>query len=267
MKKWKLISVLGVLALLLSCVQEREAVQPASLQPAEGQKMTINFSVAGPELQASTKVLNNGGDIQALYLAVFGSSGYLKEYVKADLTGESTKTYTVEKQVETASGVPTVIEVDHTVPVYNFTARVTITDSPRRIHFLGNGPGSLPFGYDTAIMPLQMSQLSDSGVGEKAYWQILDLPNGLRRIGSQAFWDCSGLSRLDIPVGVESLDDHAFTDCKGITDVVIPDTVTFIGYEVFMGCSSLVRLTIPEQYVKEARMDFGIKVTVTPYSR
>jgi hypothetical protein len=66
-------------------------------------------------------------------------------------------------------------------------------------------------------------------------------------------------------VGVEAIDDHAFTDCKGITDVVIPDSVTFIGYEVFMGCSSLVRLTIPSQYVKEARMDFGMKVTVTPY--
>jgi len=195
MKKWKLISALGVLALLLSCVQEKDAAQPASLQPAEGQKMTINFSVAGPELQASTKVLNNGGDIQALYLAVFGSSGYLKEYVKADLTGESTKTYEVEKQVETATGETTVIKVEHTVPVYSFTARVTITDSPRRIHFLGNGPGSLPFGYDTAIMPLQMSQLSDSGVGEKAYWQVLDLPNGLpaKRNSNDNYVDANGI--------------------------------------------------------------------------
>ena len=196
MKKQKWIWLLGLFTLLLSCVRENDVKGPVSSALAEGQKLTISFTVEGPAGPADTKALDNGGDIQNLYVAVFGSSGYLKEYVKATQVGEvGSKTYTVEKVVETGPNETEIIQVPHTVPLYTYSVQLTITDSPRRIHFLGNGPASLPFGYDTAVMPLQMSQLSESGVGEKAYWQMIDLPNGIRakRNSNDNYIDINGV--------------------------------------------------------------------------
>lgn len=184
MKKWKWL-ILMALA-LFSCTREEEVPEQkpsASQVSVEGQKLKVNFSITGPEYVSRTKVLDNGGDLQHLYLAVFGSSGYLKEYVEADIVRESTMERVVKKKVGAQE-----IEVTYSIPVYEYTAELTISESPRRIHFLGNGPASLPFGYDTAVMPLQMSQLIDPIAGDskaKAYWQILDMPNGIRAMQNE----------------------------------------------------------------------------------
>ena len=143
-------------------------------------------------ISTSTKVLDDGGswenaDLQNLYLAVFGSSGYLKEYVKANLDTNldgsikiGQETITVPKTIiNPDTGEYQEIMVNHTVPVYSYTASLTIAESPRTVHLIGNGPEFMPFGYDTAVLPVRMSQLNQ-GLGEKAYWQMIDLPDGIR---------------------------------------------------------------------------------------
>lgn len=159
MNKW--IYLLGVTFMaLVACAREEEPRERAP-QSVEGKKVRVEFTLAGGSADPSTKGLDNGGDIKRMYVAVFGSSGFLKEYAEATLVpGES----------QTASGDE----------LHKFSVALTITDSPRKIHFLGNGPASLPFGYDTAVMPLQMSQLNDQNQGEKAYWQMIDLPDGIQ---------------------------------------------------------------------------------------
>lgn len=52
----------------------------------EGERVEVSFTVNGAGLTPSTRALGEEG-IHTMHLAVFGSSGYLKEYVKAtDLT-------------------------------------------------------------------------------------------------------------------------------------------------------------------------------------
>ena len=197
MMKSKWIIVAAALA-LMSCVREPEAVEPATPSGVEGEKVSVHFTMRGSEpISPNTKVLDDGGslvnaDLQNLYLAVFGSSGYLKEYVKADLDTNpdgsikiGQETVSVQKQIIVSDktdpdyGKYKIITVSHTVPVYSFTARLTIAESPRTVHLIGNGPEFMPFGYDTAVLPVRMSQLNQ-GLGEKAYWQMIDLPNGIR---------------------------------------------------------------------------------------
>ena len=178
MNKW--IYLLGVTFMaLVACAREEEPRERAP-QSVEGKKVRVEFTLAGGSADPSTKGLDNGGDIKRMYVAVFGSSGFLKEYAEATLVpGES----------QTASG-----DVLH-----KFSVALTITDSPRKIHFLGNGPASLPFGYDTAVMPIQMSQLNDLHQGEKAYWQMIDLPEGIqaKRDAQGNFIDKDGDRYLD----------------------------------------------------------------------
>ena len=131
----------------------------------EGSKVRVALSLVGVE--PATKALGEGGELQTLHLAVFGGSGYLKEYVEATAVASGTYTY----ETTDAHDNP----VERTVPRYDFTVDLAMSDSPRTVHFLGNGPATLPFGYDTAVMPSQLS-----AGGEMAYWQIISLPNGIR---------------------------------------------------------------------------------------
>lgn len=177
MNKWKYL-LMAALWVVLACSREEEAPSPQGSLSAEGQKLKVEFSIPVPASDPSTKVLDNGGDISHLYVAVFGSSGYLKEYVEAtfiDSDGETT--YYTDSGLTDELGDP--ILIPHTVKLYHYSVVLTIAENPRTVHFLGNGPSSLPFGYDTAVMPIQMSQLNDQNQGEKAYWQMIDLPKGI----------------------------------------------------------------------------------------
>ena len=176
--KWKIL--LGAALLVaVACSREQEPLERAP-QSVEGKKVRVEFSIAGGGAGASTKGLDNGGDINHMYVAVFGSSGFLKEYAEATLEeyDGATTTYYTDSGETDEGGDP--ILIPHTVKLYKFSVELTITDSPRKVHFLGNGPASLPFGYDTAVMPIQMSQLNDQNQGEKAYWQMIELPNGIQ---------------------------------------------------------------------------------------
>ena len=156
-RKWTYLLAVALLA-LVSCIREEAPKERAPQTSVEGKKVRVDFSLAGGAAAPSTKGLDNGGDISHMYVAVFGSSGYLKEYAEAAL----------------------VTAPSESDPYYTFTVDLTITDSPRKVHFLGNGPSSLPFGYDTAVIPIQMSRLNDQQQGEKAYWQMIDLPDGIQ---------------------------------------------------------------------------------------
>ena len=59
------------------------------------------------------------------------------------------------------------------------------------------------------------------------------------KIGSLAFYGCSGLTSVTIGNGVTSIGDWAFYDCSSLTSVTIGNGVTSIGYAAFGDCSSL----------------------------
>ena len=165
MKRWIFVIWMLVVA-VASCVKERtEEVYAHDPDFPEGKPVTITFSIPGVTL--STKALDNGGDLDNLYLAVFGSSGYLKEYVKATPVSAGTYTYPTTDKDNNPISV--------TVPKYTFTATLAMTESERSVHFIGNGPSTLDFGYDTAVLPVLMST-----AGEKAYWQMITLEHGIR---------------------------------------------------------------------------------------
>ena len=64
-------------------------------------------------------------------------------------------------------------------------------------------------------------------------------------IGSNAFYDCSGLTSVTIPSSVTSIGEGAFEGCSGLTSVTIPSSVTSIGRYAFRVCSGLTSVTIP----------------------
>ena len=72
------------------------------------------------------------------------------------------------------------------------------------------------------------------------------VPEGVKSIGTGAFEECSGLTRVTVPNGVTSIGDKAFYWCRRLTNITLPSGVTSIGNSAFQYCESLKSITIPD---------------------
>ena len=194
-KAWVLI----LSALLLgACLREEPLQEERPVAQAEPENtVTIRFSVPWPYSTApETKtpgeyILQETMDMETLHLAVFGSSGYLKEYVMAENLGKKSEPY--EYHYSTWTRDEQGNEVEHPgqiayVDQYEFMATLTLTDKRRVIHFVGNGPETLPFGLANSILPPVLSR----NPGQGSFWQILEMNDGI-----QAARDANGDLLLD----------------------------------------------------------------------
>jgi uncharacterized repeat protein (TIGR02543 family) len=71
------------------------------------------------------------------------------------------------------------------------------------------------------------------------------IPDNVNYIGYSAFYGCTGLTGIIIPGNVTYIGDSTFYGCTGLTGITIPDNVTYIGYSAFYGCTGLTGITIP----------------------
>ena len=90
---------------------------------------------------------------------------------------------------------------------------------------------------------------SVTAIGTQAFYDCTGLtsiviPNRVKTIGTQAFYDCTGLTSIDIPNSVITIGDRAFIGCTGLTSIVIPKSVTKIGNGVFKRCSGLTSMVV-----------------------
>ena len=165
MKKLQYIIVLSTLLLLgVSCA--REMADPA-VESVEEPTVPIILSFDEPiTLQAETKA-NTGMEmgitpaIQNIHVAVFGSSGYLKDYTSATPCD--------------ASGNPIADFASTNATASYFLCRLPVSTSSRIVHIIANGPSSMTFNaYENDIM--QRLSVTD---GNGAYWQRIVLDHGI----------------------------------------------------------------------------------------
>lgn len=126
-------------------------------EPDSTMRVRVRFNVDIPVLTPQTKALSDtpAGDLDNLYIAVFGRSGYLKEYVEATIVKATTNG-----------------KVGETTNRYSVEASLALSEnSERHVHFIGNGPESLEYGQETELIP---NMLSPEGKG--GYWQYAILP-------------------------------------------------------------------------------------------
>ena len=157
MKKILNITAIFTALLAFSCVREEVPQENPANSPSvdcEGQEVMVYFGVETPEPQ--TKALGENPEIHSLHVAVFGSSGYLKEYKIAEPVNN---TYVSQEGVANKQG---------------FRVPLSITSSKIRVHIIANGPSSMDFDYESNVM----AKLASTG-GESAYWQRILLNHGI----------------------------------------------------------------------------------------
>lgn len=78
------------------------------------------------------------------------------------------------------------------------------------------------------------------------------IPDGVARIGCQAFADCDDLTSITIPGSVKLIDEGAFYACSKLTEVVMNDGVEDIRSGAFNSCCNLASIVVPDsvKYIK-----------------
>lgn len=149
----------------LSCTKEIGPEIPP--QPVKDH-VTLTFGVKRPPVTKG--VLGETHDLQDIHVAVFvmpknGTSAYLQEYNLATINEDSFE------HTEIIGGE----EVTHTD--YSYSVSLPIVEEKCILHFIGNGPETIPFGNEATVMSALTTSKGSSR--EDGYWQMRVLENGI----------------------------------------------------------------------------------------
>lgn len=84
------------------------------------------------------------------------------------------------------------------------------------------------------------------------------VPKTVQTIGSLAFTRRSRLKKVQLPDGLDRIGRDAFSDCDTLEEIVIPASVTNVSAYAFAGCDSLKKVTflgVPERVARTAFCD------------
>jgi hypothetical protein len=78
----------------------------------------------------------------------------------------------------------------------------------------------------------------------------ITVPQGVTKINSEAFHDCSKITKIILPGSVRSIGKRAFIGCDGLTSINIPNRVKKIKEGSFRACSSLTDVKLPNNLTR-----------------
>lgn len=190
--------------------------------PQEEGMVTIDMSVTIPNL-ATKAVMAEDPDIDNIYVAIYGSSHYLNDYVKAlptDANGQIISAYTP------VNGV------------YNLKVTLQATASRRYVHVLANGPDHLDFNTkeDELLNNINTSVKITQGTGGiiadgGAYWSYFELPNGTAVLTSDGNWEVAPTASSAF-TGIQLI--RNFAKVKVLKSPSLPDSKFILeGFHVY----------------------------------
>ena len=93
----------------------------------------------------------------------------------------------------------------------------------------------------------------NSGMMATAKVTSIVLPDSVKIINEQAFYNCPSLTSVDMPSNLTYLGNYAFNYCKSLKSIELPSTLKYLGYSAFSNCSALTSVEIPEgiKYIDE----------------
>lgn len=142
---------------IITAVLALSACQKVDFKPQDSDKVDIRFDVKMPAGNWGTKALAENPDLKSLHVALFDENGYKVDMTEAEL-----------------------ISINNTDRTYTYSIRVTSTDEPRIMHFLGNCPATKAAEIADSYGN-EMTLLTDIVCENEqdAYWQKKLLSKGI----------------------------------------------------------------------------------------
>lgn len=150
-----------------------------------------------------------------------------------------------------------------TIEPYAFYMCKNLSDIniPSTVRLIGSMAFSKCDSLKKAVIPASVENFESafyaSGLTEVVF------ENGVQKISTRAFENCSELSSVNIPESVKKIESGAFLNCTSLGEIEIPSSVTTIGTSAFGGCSSLTIIaeegSAAYKYAEESGIPFSQK--------
>lgn len=122
-----------------------------------------------------------------------------------------------------------------------------------RVATSGSCGENLTWVYENATIIIQgEGEMTNFKESEMAPWYPLrrairhiSLPEGLKNIGTLAFYGCSNIKMVKIPNSVVKIGAYSFAGCEGLTVLTLGERVSTIGRAAFYNCYKLDGLNLP----------------------
>lgn len=87
----------------------------------------------------------------------------------------------------------------------------------------------------------------EAGVFSSTKIKTVEIPDGIKTIGSSAFSNCTSLTEVTFTgkSQITSIGDYAFQGCSNLKSINLPEGITEIGQSAFYNCTSLESVTLP----------------------
>lgn len=177
--------------MMVACTNDHlEDIPTLPKENANGEKVTLNFSVAVPEAQnVDSRGFGEKATISKMYVVVFDGSGRLSESVEATLLGNNT-------------AVNNHTEVDHTVQK-DYRVTLKATDQSRIIHFVAYDEITNEDPLTEKLDPTTIQYASESTIfgedlnvnGERdVYWQRITVSGIYASMNSDGTLSANGVT-------------------------------------------------------------------------
>lgn len=103
------------------------------------------------------------------------------------------------------------------------------------------------------IVPKKVRVIGSLAFTRRAKLKKVQLPDGLERIGRDAFSDCDALEEVVIPASVKAIAPYAFGGCESLKKVTFLGEVQSLSRTAFSDCFNLYTILVPQGKEKAYR--------------
>lgn len=103
------------------------------------------------------------------------------------------------------------------------------------------------------IVPKTVRVIGSLAFRRRAKLKKVQLPDGLERIGRDAFSDCDALEEVVIPASVKTIAPYAFGGCESLKKVTFLGEVQSLSRTAFSDCFNLYTILVPQGKEKAYR--------------
>ncbi|NPD92491.1 TonB family protein [Prevotella sp. PMUR] len=101
-------------------------------------------------------------------------------------------------------------------------------------------------GFCRLVLPEGLERIGKNAFANFTNLKSINIPSSLHYIDNNAFYGCVSLEEIVLPAGLEILGIKAFYNCRSLRNINIPETVRNIMGQCFRGCLSLEEIKLPD---------------------
>lgn len=122
----------------------------------------------------------------------------------------------------------------------------TVTNDDKTYRVTNIGPLAFAYcaSFSSITIPESIRNISENAFYNNSSLSSITIPNSVTSIEKNAFADCWALTSVTLPNSITTIEESTFWRCKSLNSIIIPNSVTTIGKSAFYQCDSLSVVTI-----------------------